>query len=69
MNSEMLTNEEFYNQLNFLVEGGLLEQEFKDRAGEYASFSITANWMLFINRHIVQLSRVIKKTKKLTSKT
>jgi hypothetical protein len=69
MNSEMLTNEEFYNQLNFLVEGGLLEQEFKDRTGEYASFSITANGMLFINRHIVQLSRAIKKTKKLTSKT
>jgi hypothetical protein len=49
MNSEMLTNKEFYNELNFLVEGGLLEQEFKYRTGEYASFSIRANGMLYIN--------------------
>jgi hypothetical protein len=68
MNSEMLANGEFHNQLNFLLEGGLLEQEFKYRTGEYGSFSITTNGVLFINRQIAQLSRAIK-GKKLTSKT
>lgn len=57
INPEELTAEEVYDQMSVLVGTGLLESEFPTRTGEYATFSITADGMLVINRILGRVSR------------
>ncbi len=68
INPEELTVEGVYDQMSVLVETGLLEPEFPTRTGEYATFSITADGMLVINRILGRVSRAMQ-DKKMTSET
>jgi hypothetical protein len=63
INSETLTAEQVCNQMGSLVEQGLLEQVFKIKTGEFATFTITADGMLVINRILGKLSRQIEDKK------
>ena len=63
INSETLTAEQVCNQMESLVERGLLEQVFKIRTGEFATFTITADGMLVINRILGKLSQQIEDKK------
>jgi hypothetical protein len=55
-----LTAERALNELMVLVQHGYLEQEFRNRPPEYASFSITSNGMLLIKQYLAGLSNAIK---------
>jgi hypothetical protein len=63
INSETLTAEQVYNQMEYLVQRGLLEQVFKIKTGEFATFTITADGMLVINRILGKLSQQIEDMK------
>ena len=63
INSETLTAEQVCNQMQSLVERGLLEQVFKIKTGEFATFTITADGMLVINRIFGKLSQKIEDKK------
>ena len=63
INSETLTAEQVCNQMESLVERGLLEQVFKIKTGEFATFTITADGMLVINRILGKLSQQIEDKK------
>jgi hypothetical protein len=63
INSETLTPEQVCNQMQSLVEGGLLEQVFKIKTGEFATFTITADGMLVINRILGKFSQQIEDKK------
>ncbi|MDQ4101539.1 MAG: hypothetical protein M3115_05070 [Thermoproteota archaeon] len=63
INSETLTAEQVCNQMESLVERGLLEQVFKLKTGEFATFTITADGMLVINRILGKLSQQIEDKK------
>ncbi len=63
INSETLTAEQVCNQMQSLVERGLLEQVFKIKTGEFATFTITADGMLVINRILGKLSQQIEDKK------
>lgn len=63
INSETLTAEQVCNQMGSLVERGLLEQVFKIKTGEFATFTITADGMLVINRILGKLSQQIEDKK------
>ena len=63
INSETLTAEQVRNQMQSLVERGLLEQVFKIKTGEFATFTITADGMLVINRILGKLSQQIEDKK------
>jgi hypothetical protein len=57
------TTEEICNQLNILAQLGLLEQEHRYLTGEYASFSITTDGIMFVKQHIDKISSAIKDKK------
>jgi hypothetical protein len=64
MPPEKPTTKEVYNQLNALVEHGLLEYEgggFNNL--EMESFSVTGDGMLYIKQYLAKLSREIKDKK------
>ena len=63
INSETLTAEQVCNQMQSLVERGLLEQVFKIKTGEFATFTITADGMLVMNRILGKLSQQIEDKK------
>ncbi len=63
INSETLTAEQVCNQMGSLVERGLLEQVFKIKTGEFATFTITADGMLVVNRILGKLSQQIEDKK------
>jgi hypothetical protein len=63
INSETLTAEQVCNEMESLVERGLLEQVFKLKTGEFATFTITADGMLVINRILGKLSQRIEDKK------
>ena len=63
INSETLTAEQVCNQMQSLVEHGLLEQVFKIKTGEFATFTITADGMLVVNRILGKLSQQIEDKK------
>ena len=60
MISQSLTAEQVFNELMVLVQQGYLEQEFRNRPAEYASFSITSDGMLLIKQYLTGLSSAIK---------
>jgi hypothetical protein len=63
INSETLTAEQVCNQMQSLVERRLLEQVFKIKTGEFATFTITADGMLVINRILGKFSQQIEDKK------
>ena len=63
INSETLTSEQVCNQMESLLERGLLEQVFKIKTGEFATFTITADGMLVVNRILGKLSQQIEDKK------
>jgi hypothetical protein len=63
MTPEMSNLEEVCNQLYVLVDGGLLEEERRQRTGEFATFSITVNGMLYLKKNIDTLCSAIKDKK------
>ena len=63
INSETLTAEQVCNQMESLVERRMLEQVFKIKTGEFATFTITADGMLVVNRILGKLSQQIEDKK------
>ncbi|MFL6494739.1 MAG: hypothetical protein ACJ70N_08030 [Nitrososphaera sp.] len=61
--SETATAEQVGKQMESLVERGFLEQVFKIKTGEFATFTITADGMLVINRILGKLSQKIEDKK------